>query len=250
MFVVRDDQQRARPLRALGQGLHNRRHQRLAQVDVMAGVIVVRQEVGIDDRKRRLRTGSGVREKFGQARGGVFAQKSPPGEPAQVEGHQAGGVVLGAQAAVVHAVPDGRDGRIPLRRVLLQAERLARVQIKTVRPRRPHDRRKPAIANGVAIGQRVIKRDRFAVVEAHHLALFAAGASVGDDKAVVLAAVPLRVAGVPAVRRILRRAVFGGKHRDGAARGVGVAFAPAQAFDGHAVGIGGVGTKGAQIMVE
>ncbi len=64
VLVVGDDQQRAAPLRTLRNRLHHAGNQRLTQLHVVAGVIIVGQKVGVDDRKRRQRTRLGIFEKL------------------------------------------------------------------------------------------------------------------------------------------------------------------------------------------
>jgi hypothetical protein len=126
------------------------------------------------------------------------------------------------------------------------------VKIEAIRPGRAHHRRKPAVADGEVIGERVVVRQLAAVVIAHDLGavLVAVASDVFLDEAVVLAAAKLGVTGVPAVRGIFGLVVEELADLDEVALAIGVGLAAAEPVGPLATGIAPVLAEHAQVVVK
>ncbi len=190
----------------------------------MIGVIVIRaraEELRIDERVARQLAGPRVLEEvFDVRQVGELAVCG--GRPRHVVE-----VVLVRDVGVVEQAPDALepdDGHVGL-----VALRRRAVEIEPVRPRRPHDRREPAIADRERVAELVRGRKLGAVVIAHRVALVRSG--MRHHEPVVLAVVPLGVTGVPRVVDVLGDELVESEGRDARAIRRGVALVAREAVD-------------------
>ena len=250
VFVEGDHQQRSRPLRALGQRSVDAGDERFAQPQVVRRVTVVQVEVGIDEREvRQLAGGSVAIEVIHRLRDhGVVAREAVGRERDRIPGDRARVVVLPGPAPVRQPLPDRGRRRQPHRHVRLLAGGRARVQVEAVRPRRPHHRREPAIADGVFAGQRVQERQLFAGVVPHGLALI--GAGVDLHEAVVAAAVERAPGRRPVVPWIERAVASQLARHDRRAVDVWIALGARDAVYRRRRRVYGVQLQAAQQVVE
>jgi hypothetical protein len=87
VLVVRQDEHRPAPLRALAEPVHHRGEERLAEADVVRRVVVVGEKAWIDDRDRRQRARLRVLEELGERHDlvGLRAQRGEQREEREVD---------------------------------------------------------------------------------------------------------------------------------------------------------------------
>ncbi len=122
------------------------------------------------------------------------------------------------------------------------------MQVVAIRPRRPHHRGKPAVADRKSIRQCIVKRQLLSVVVAHCFGFMRP--RVSDDKAIIFAAVPLLMRRGPVVRRVRGRKRLQLRHRHRHAQRTWVLLAAAQAIGAALAGVLAVGAQRAQVVVK
>ncbi len=216
-FVVVDDHQRARPLRARAQHVVDLVEEVLAVAHVGVGMVVARDAAALLELGADVVDIGQVGQRAGGDVGGEAAHVVLLGEPAVLAAPVRGvghvHVVIGhAALRGQHGVPDRRQGRD--RHAVLDAVGLAGVHVEAVRRGRAEDAAEVAIADGPVRGAALEERQAVGGVVADGEGI---ARRLRQQKAVHLAAVDLLApAGVAVVRvgeqavLVVRREIVGG----------------------------------------